>query len=188
MTLHCPKCGKSFEKGVFPLGDRVGCPYCQTTFKLAEQMTMPYGPEGAPVAEPPAEPPSPSKPEETPEAAPDPPKAEGDSPPGEGTPPPRDSEVIVIESDVTPAVGPGTRLGGFLLKEEIGRGGMGVVYLGIQESLNREVAVKVLPADFSKDKQFVSRFEREAKSLANLSHPSIVGREGGRPSRFDGPG
>jgi predicted Ser/Thr protein kinase len=82
---------------------------------------------------------------------------------------------VNVDSETPGPIGPGDRLGGFLLQDEIGRGGMGIVFSGIQESLNRRVAVKVLPLEMSQDRQFVGRFEREAKSLANLSHANIVG-------------
>ncbi|MGV3661696.1 MAG: protein kinase domain-containing protein [Prosthecobacter sp.] len=56
----------------------------------------------------------------------------------------------------------------------IGRGGMGAVYAGTQLSLGREVAIKLLPAALGCDPVFKARFEREAKTLAKLKHPSIV--------------
>ena len=59
--------------------------------------------------------------------------------------------------------------------EELGRGGMGVVFLARQPSLDRQVAVKVLPRQLSSDPAFAERFEREARTLARLSHPNIVG-------------
>lgn len=56
----------------------------------------------------------------------------------------------------------------------IGRGGMGAVYKGSQEKLGRTVAIKVLPVELTADTQFVTRFEREARTLAKLHHPGIV--------------
>ena len=56
----------------------------------------------------------------------------------------------------------------------IGRGGMGEVYRAQDTRLGREVAIKVLPVDFADDVDRVSRFEREAKSLAALNHPHIA--------------
>jgi predicted Ser/Thr protein kinase len=56
----------------------------------------------------------------------------------------------------------------------LGRGGMGAVYKGTQSKLDRPVAIKVLPAELACDEQFVSRFEREARTLARLRHPDIV--------------
>jgi len=75
-------------------------------------------------------------------------------------------------------------LGHYQIIEEIGHGGMAVVYKGIQPSLNRTVAIKVLPESFARDKEFIERFDREAETIARLSHPNIIqiidrGREEG---------
>jgi len=59
--------------------------------------------------------------------------------------------------------------------EMIGQGGMGVVYKALQKNLNRTVALKVLSPHLSEDPEFVERFTREARALAQLSHPNIVG-------------
>ena len=77
----------------------------------------------------------------------------------------------------------GHRLGSCRLVRLIGRGGMGEVYEAVQESLNRRVAVKVLPPHLAANESFVQRFNRESGALAKLSHPNIVaihdcGREG----------
>jgi predicted Ser/Thr protein kinase len=58
--------------------------------------------------------------------------------------------------------------------EMIGQGGMGVVYKAIQKNLGRTVALKVLSPQLSSDPEFVERFTREAKALAQLNHPNIV--------------
>jgi len=68
----------------------------------------------------------------------------------------------------------GQVVAGCIVKERIGTGGMGTLYRALQMSLNRPVALKVLPAEASDDPQFVRRFEREAEVLASLAHPSIV--------------
>ncbi|MFY1824536.1 protein kinase domain-containing protein [Myxococcus fulvus] len=65
-------------------------------------------------------------------------------------------------------------LPGFELKELLGRGGMGEVWLARQTSLGRTVAVKLLPPKLAKDPEFVARFEKEATALAALNHPNIV--------------
>lgn len=62
----------------------------------------------------------------------------------------------------------------FSILECLGRGGMGVVYKAVQKSLDRVVALKILAPEREKDPQFASRFAREAKTLAQLSHPNIV--------------
>jgi serine/threonine protein kinase len=66
------------------------------------------------------------------------------------------------------------RLGEFELLREIGRGGMGVVYEANQPSLNRRVAVKVLPPAFAADRARLQRFKVEAQAAAAVAHPHIV--------------
>ena len=68
----------------------------------------------------------------------------------------------------------GTVLGGCELMAVIGRGGMGEVYRAHQRSLDRHVAVKVLPFGMGEDRTFVERFVQEARSIARLSHPNVV--------------
>ena len=68
----------------------------------------------------------------------------------------------------------GSRLGGFVLERELGRGGMGVVYLARQLSLSRWVALKVITPDLSGDPGFRMRFEREARLAASIDHPNVV--------------
>ena len=63
---------------------------------------------------------------------------------------------------------------GLDIVELLGRGGMGAVYLGRQRHLDRAVAVKILPPETASQAGFESRFTREARTLANLSHPGIV--------------
>jgi hypothetical protein len=65
-------------------------------------------------------------------------------------------------------------LGDFLLVRELGRGGMGVVYEAIQRSLNRKVALKVLPFAAALDARQLQRFKNEAQAAACLHHPHIV--------------
>jgi hypothetical protein len=73
-----------------------------------------------------------------------------------------------------PAIAPGRMLGDFRIQREIGRGGMGVVYLAEQISLRRLVALKVLPAHLTLQEDAVERFRREASTAARLKHPGIV--------------
>src|SRR5438034_9170749 len=58
--------------------------------------------------------------------------------------------------------------------EELGRGGMAIVFRAREKALDREVAIKVLPARLAVDKEFVERFEHEARTSAKLEHPNIV--------------
>jgi hypothetical protein len=63
---------------------------------------------------------------------------------------------------------------GYLITEFLGRGGMGAVYKGMQLSLDRSVAVKVLAAHLAENPEFEVRFQREARAMARLNHPNIV--------------
>jgi serine/threonine protein kinase len=69
---------------------------------------------------------------------------------------------------------PGTRLGAYDIVALIGSGGMGEVYRARDTRLNRDVAIKVLPADVAADHDRLARFEREAQVLASLNHPNIA--------------
>jgi Tol biopolymer transport system component len=68
----------------------------------------------------------------------------------------------------------GRSFNGFRVTRLIARGGMGVVFEGVQESLDRSVAIKFLYPHLSDDDRFRERFEREARAAARLSHPNIV--------------
>src|SRR5438093_1280364 len=78
----------------------------------------------------------------------------------------------------------GSRLGAYELLAAIGAGGMGEVYRARDTTLNRDVALKVLPDAFALDPDRLARFKREAQVLASLNHPHIAhiygleGREG----------
>lgn len=78
----------------------------------------------------------------------------------------------------------GTRLGPYEIISSIGAGGMGEVWRAKDTRLDRDVAIKVLPAVFAEDSQLQARFEREAKAISSLNHPHIctlhdVGHENG---------
>ena len=68
----------------------------------------------------------------------------------------------------------GRTLGHYRIVDKIGEGGMGEVYRAHDERLDRDVAVKVLPASVAQDADRLARFEREAKLLASLSHQNIA--------------
>jgi len=68
----------------------------------------------------------------------------------------------------------GSRLGPYEIIAAIGAGGMGEVFRARDTKLNREVAIKVLPAAFAQDHERVARFKREAQVLASLNHPNIA--------------
>ena len=67
-----------------------------------------------------------------------------------------------------------SRLGVFEVTGRLGEGGMGVVYRATDTTLDRDVALKVLPDAFAEDEERLARFEREAKVLASLNHPNIA--------------
>jgi eukaryotic-like serine/threonine-protein kinase len=64
--------------------------------------------------------------------------------------------------------------GKYEIKHLLGKGGMGAVFLAHDLTLEREVAIKVLPPDFSTDPQVIKRFQQEAKTAAKLDHPNII--------------
>ncbi len=77
------------------------------------------------------------------------------------------------------------KIGEYLLTGKIGQGGAAEIYKAHQESLDRDVAIKILSANLSDDPEIVRRFERESKVIAKLNHPNIVnvidkGSTGGR--------
>jgi serine/threonine-protein kinase len=65
-------------------------------------------------------------------------------------------------------------VGRYSLIEELGRGGMGIVYLAHEVALDRSVALKLLPPEYAAQPALKERFLREAKTAARLSHPNIV--------------
>jgi serine/threonine-protein kinase len=69
---------------------------------------------------------------------------------------------------------PFQKFGRYEIEQELGRGGMAVVYLARDPYVKRQVAVKVLPHQFTSDPQFRARFQREAEIIAALEHPHIV--------------
>ena len=72
-------------------------------------------------------------------------------------------------------VEPGSELLHYRIVEKIGEGGMGVVWKAVDTTLDRQVAIKVLPEAFAREVERLARFEREAKVLAALNHPNIAG-------------
>ncbi len=72
------------------------------------------------------------------------------------------------------AISPNTRLGRYEIRSQLGAGGMGEVYLARDPKINRDVAIKVLPAAFSSDSERLRRFEQEVQATGKLNHPNIL--------------
>ena len=72
------------------------------------------------------------------------------------------------------ALSPGSRLGPYEIQAAVGAGGMGEVYRARDPKLNRVIAVKILPEAAAADPEHRTRFQREAQSIAALTHPNIV--------------
>jgi len=75
---------------------------------------------------------------------------------------------------VPAALSKGSKLGDYKIVSLVGSGGMGEVYRARDTKLKREVAIKVLPADFCSDRDRLRRFEQEARAAAALNHPNIL--------------
>jgi eukaryotic-like serine/threonine-protein kinase len=87
----------------------------------------------------------------------------------------------------------GSRLGPYEIVAPLGAGGMGEVYRARDTRLEREVAIKVLPAELAADAERLQRFEKEARSASALNHPNIgtiydIGSEGASPLHRHGAG
>ena len=73
-----------------------------------------------------------------------------------------------------PSISAGTRLGHYEILSQLGAGGMGEVYLAYDASLDRKVALKLLPSDLATHSDRMRRFVQEAKAAAALNHPNIA--------------
>src|SRR3954468_4281070 len=72
------------------------------------------------------------------------------------------------------AIATGTNLGRYEIRSRLGAGGMGEVYLAWDTTLDREVALKILPTEIAADQQRMQRFVQEAKTASALNHPNIL--------------
>ncbi|MGH9767949.1 MAG: serine/threonine-protein kinase, partial [Blastocatellia bacterium] len=78
------------------------------------------------------------------------------------------------QRDQEDALRAGEKIRHYRIESRIGRGGMGEVYLARDEHLPRQVAIKILPPEFSADAKRVRRFEQEARTVSTLNHPNII--------------
>jgi serine/threonine protein kinase len=77
-------------------------------------------------------------------------------------------------SSVVGGLAPGEQIAGYQIQEQIGRGGMAVVYRATQLSLDRSVALKVIVPEQADDPEFRARFQRESLIAASIDHPNVV--------------
>src|SRR5690606_15613195 len=93
------------------------------------------------------------------------------------TPPPREAAAPAAPDPLAGLHAPSPRaprIPGFRILGKLGAGGMGTVYRARQESMGREVALKVLSRRMTRDPSYVERFLREARAAARLNHPNVV--------------
>src|SRR4029079_19021166 len=79
-----------------------------------------------------------------------------------------------LSAHTFPMLSPGTKLGRYEIRSQLGAGGMGVVYLAQDTRLDRKVALKILPDGVAADPDRMKRFEQEAKAASGLNHPNII--------------
>ena len=72
------------------------------------------------------------------------------------------------------SIAPGTKFGRYEIRSQLGKGGMGEVYLATDSKLGRDVALKILPAEIAADRNRMSRFVQEAKAVSLLNHSNIL--------------
>jgi N-acetylneuraminic acid mutarotase len=80
---------------------------------------------------------------------------------------------FVVSQD-QPQLNPGQTIGDYQILEAIGRGGMGEIYLAKDQALNRRVALKLLPVEYTRDQDRLRRFQNEAQAASALNHPNIL--------------
>ena len=86
----------------------------------------------------------------------------------------------VQSATAQPSLPAGTRLGDYTLERLLGSGAMGEVYLARQVRLDQPCALKILPPELTRSRDFEKRFEQEGRSMAKLDHPHIVRVQIGR--------
>ncbi|MEM7164503.1 MAG: protein kinase [Planctomycetota bacterium] len=178
MKIHCPECRGIFRVEGRASGTQFECPFCKASFSFRDKETVvaTAAPETVVRTETETEEPAPSAADAPPlakttaSASSDPTRR--DTVP---TPEPQPPESAPVEAtDLTDLRVGDVVNSAYRLDSIIGCGGMSVVFKARQLSLDRDVAVKVLRRDLSKDPEFSQRFLKEAQALAELSHPNIV--------------
>ncbi|MBV8878397.1 MAG: protein kinase [Planctomycetaceae bacterium] len=165
-SVKCP-CGHSFTITPEQIFEDVGCPACGKVIH-APKPTPKADPAPAPKTDPPASKVPPPKPDAGPKTDPFAPK--GDTTKGPGTPNTARKAPLFMKDGPLPEPIPG-----YTFQKRLGQGGMGEVLLARQESLDRLVAIKLLPPDLAKDKVYVESFMKEARSAGKVTHENIMG-------------
>ncbi len=154
MIIQCPKCRTKYQLKDDVTSSRVRCKKCQQIIEVpgapqaqrAGMKTMPSQPAGQ------ADAPQRSEMKTAPVAAAAP----------------------TVQAEASGAPLTGKTLGGYEVLRKLGEGGMGAVYEAHQIALDRSVALKVLPPHLANNRDFITRFSREALSVARLNHTNIV--------------
>jgi hypothetical protein len=165
IAFPCPSCGRTLRVPASTSGKKARCPACASLSLVpaAEPAAVASAPAEAPTL-----PPAPA-PEETVTRSP--------LPSGSATLPPAPTAAPAGDALSPP---------GYVIERELGRGGMGVVYLARQTRLNRPVALKMILSGAHAGAADLSRFRTEAEAIARLQHPNIVqvheiGEHDGKP-------
>jgi hypothetical protein len=149
-----------------PLAPKVPAPArSETAAKPAPAAKGDTGPKTDPLA---PKTPGPAKADAGPKTDPFAPK--GDTTKGPGTPNTARKAPLFVKDGPLPDPIPG-----YTFQKRLGQGGMGEVFLAKQESLDRLVAIKLLPPDLAKDKAYVESFMKEARSAGKVTHENIMG-------------
>ena len=177
--VACPSCGKLILAPVGapkpeaaagpktdPLAPKAASPArVETSAKAAPATRGDGGPKTDPLA---PKTPGPAKADTGPKTDPFAPK--GDTTKGPGTPNTARKAPLFMKDGPLPDPIPG-----YTFQKRLGQGGMGEVFLAKQESLDRLVAIKLLPPDLAKDKAYVESFMKEARSAGKVTHENIMG-------------
>lgn len=157
--IQCPKCGAKYDASGIPAGAKIKCKKCGTMLALSK---------GAPEASPKEKGAPKSAPKEAPKAKKAPKRAAAGAPKAKAAP----KATSKSKASKDPLIG--TDLAYWRVTGKLGEGGMGIVYKGLHKALNREVAIKTLAPELVRNKSYVERFLREARSAASLRHNNVV--------------